>query len=76
MGDGFVDIANVLSRLCKDYGTKVPFILFVGSYFAHSIWSTFSYFKNLQKYGLFGLLYNHFPDFKAGINSPWCVYLT
>lgn len=37
VGDGFVDIANVLSRLCTDYGKTFRFILFVGSYFAHSI---------------------------------------
>lgn len=28
MGDGFVDIANVLSSLCKDYGKTVRFVLF------------------------------------------------
>lgn len=62
VGDGFVDIANVLSRLCKDYGKTVRFILFVGSYFAYNIWSTFIYstlksFKNTDLLVCFTIIF-------------------
>lgn len=35
--EGIVDIANVPSRLCKEFGKSVCFIHLVGSSFVHSL---------------------------------------